>query len=136
MQLKDKPSLAKIKVPEKEVRQGNTTRLTVIPDTNDTLLSKNESLVTIPPQENNIVFKSESFKTLSKLQKESVDLGVKSSPPELTELEAVNLQLTQLQEIRSIAQTLKSLREERDKEKKIFDNQVKKLSSVRVQINQ
>ena len=94
MQQKNQPTLAKIKVPEKEIRQGNTTRLTVIPDANETV--SNESLASKPSQENNIVFKESSLRTMSKLQKESVTLEAKSAPPqaELTELEAVNLQMS------------------------------------------
>jgi len=67
--MKDKPSLAKLKAPEKEIRQGNTTRLTIISSLSDTNGTE-------PPLIENVQNK-QSIKTNKKLkstQLETTDL--------------------------------------------------------------
>jgi len=51
-------------------------------------------------------------------------------------LDAVTLQIEELSQIRVVAEKLKELRQARDNEKRIFDQEVEKLTSVRNQINQ
>jgi len=48
----------------------------------------------------------------------------------------VTLQIEELSQIRVVAEKLKELRQARDNEKRIFDQEVEKLTSVRNQINQ
>jgi hypothetical protein len=52
------------------------------------------------------------------------------------ELEAVNLQMAQLSKIKVVADKLKELRQQRDEEKKKFDEEVKTLNSMRQEINE
>ena len=51
-------------------------------------------------------------------------------------MDAVTLQIEELSQIRVVAEKLKELRQARDNEKRIFDQEVEKLTSVRNQINQ
>lgn len=46
------------------------------------------------------------------------------------------MQIEELSQIRVVAEKLKELRQARDNEKRIFDQEVEKLTSVRNQINQ
>ena len=48
----------------------------------------------------------------------------------------MTLQIEELSQIRVVAEKLKELRQARDNEKRIFDQEVEKLTSVRNQINQ
>jgi len=50
-------------------------------------------------------------------------------------MEAVQLQMDQLEQIKIVAEKLKSLRSKRDEEKKKFDQQVIALANVRKEIN-
>ena len=48
-----------------------------------------------------------------------------------SELEVVTLQIDQLAQIKTVAEKLKQLRDERDAEKKVFDDEAKKLTQIR-----
>jgi hypothetical protein len=48
-----------------------------------------------------------------------------------SELEVVTLQIDQLAQIKTVAEKLKQLRDERDAEKKLFDKEAKKLTQIR-----
>lgn len=106
--LKSKPTFAKIQAPKKN------SNFTVLPD------QKPELMVQVDNE-------------LVKLQK-SVKSTFAEKPK--NEMEAVQLQLEQLDKIKIVAEKLKNLRSKRDQEKKNFDDQVVALASVRKEINE
>ena len=62
------------------------------------------------------------------VQKEAkIDMKVFDKTPQ-SELEVVTLQIDQLAQIKVVAEKLKQLRDDRDKEKKVFDEEANKLS--------
>ena len=63
-------------------------------------------------------------------------MEIKESAPPRNELEAVTSQIVQLNQIQTVAQKLKELREKRDTEKAKFDNEVRILAEVRKEINE
>jgi hypothetical protein len=63
-------------------------------------------------------------------------LEIKELAPPRNELEAVTSQIVQLNQIQTVAQKLKELREKRDTEKAKFDNEVRILAEVRKEINE
>lgn len=95
------------------------------------------SLVNQPDQKNKTQTLAEPAKNATALAKDEKNKTslIESKPPS-NELEGVSQQISQLQEIKVIAQKLKELREERDAEKKIFDEEVTKLSAIRSKINE
>lgn len=64
-----------------------------------------------------------------------IDMKVFEKTPE-SELDVVTLQIDQLAQIKVVAEKLKQLRDERDKEKKLFDEEANKLNSIRSSINE
>lgn len=63
-------------------------------------------------------------------------MEIKELAPPRNELEAVTSQIVQLNQIQTVAQKLKELREKRDTEKAKFDNEVRILAEVRKEINE
>lgn len=66
--------------------------------------------------------------------KSALEIKQHRSRPQ-NELEAVTVQIDELQQIRVIAEKLKELRQIRDKEKQVFDAEVEKLTQIREEIN-
>lgn len=65
---------------------------------------------------------------------QAINLGAFQKTP-INELDAVTLQIDQLAQIKVVAEKLKQLREQRDQEKKLFDQEAQKLGDTRKQIN-
>ena len=106
--LKSKPTFAKIQAPKKGAN------FTVLPDL------KTELMVQV---DNELV-------TLQKSVKSTFAEKPKN------EMEAVQLQMEQLDKIKIVADKLKNLRSKRDQEKKKFDQEVVALAEVRKEINE
>ena len=68
-------------------------------------------------------------------QEGKIDMKVFDQTPQ-SELEVVTLQIDQLAQIKVVAEKLKQLRDDRDKEKKLFDEEANKLTSIRSSINE
>jgi hypothetical protein len=91
---------------------------------------KNNSFTVLPDQKPELMVQVDN--ELVTLQK-SVNSTFTEKPK--NEMEAVQLQMEQLDKIKIVAEKLKTLRSKRDEEKKKFDSEVIALADVRKEIN-
>lgn len=105
----------------------------------ETLLQMNRQDGKIPSPARNLKvskkLSQQSSSTLNEASEPKINMSSFEKTPQ-SELEVVTLQIDQLAQIKTVAEKLKQLRDERDAEKKIFDEEAKKLNLVREQINE